>query len=131
MTKISEKADIAENYQADKVYQPGTVLMIGGTQEVTIAEADTQAIVGVVSTSPATVMNGQLNGVNVVAVALLGRVPCNVIGPVKKGELLVSAGFGYAKPSTHAIIAGQLVGKALQDFAINGKGVIEVLVGRA
>jgi hypothetical protein len=130
MTKISLNADIAENYQADKVYQPGTVLMIGGSQEVTVADPDTTAVAGVVSTSPATVMNGQLSGTNVVPVALIGRVPCNVIGPVKKGDLLISAGFGYAKPSPHAIITGQLVGKALQDFAINGKGVIEVLVGR-
>ena len=128
---ISVKADIAENYQADKVYQPGTVLMIGGAQEVTAAEVGSTAIAGVVSTSPATVMNGQLTGTNVVAVALLGRVPCKVIGPISKGDLLISAGFGYATKAHVPPAPGQLVGKSLQDFAINGKGVIEVLVGRA
>jgi hypothetical protein len=52
-----------------------------------------------------------------------------VIGPVKKGDMMVSAGFGYAKSSESPQL-GQVIGKALQDFPINAKGVIEVVVGR-
>jgi hypothetical protein len=122
-------ADLAENYQGDKFYNPGTVVMFGGTAEVTLATADTQAVAGVVSTNPAHLMNGQLTGSTVVALALTGRVPCNVIGPVKKGDMMVSAGFGYAKASASPLI-GQVIGKAIEDFPVQGKGVIEVVVGR-
>ena len=122
-------ADLAENYQGDKFYNPGTVVMFGGTQEVTVATADTTAVAGVVSTNPATLMNGALTGPNVVPVAFTGRVPCQVIGPVAKGDLMVSAGFGYAKTNNTPQI-GQVIGKALQDYPMNAKGVIEVVVGR-
>ena len=120
-------ADLAENYEADKVYNAGTVLMFGGEQEVTLATADTTAVAGVVTSNPAQVMNGSLTGHNVVAIALRGRVPCNVIGPVKKGDLLVSAGFGFARANTTAT-AGQIVGRALTDVAVAGKAVIEIAV---
>lgn len=122
-------ADLAENYQADRQYNPGTVLMFGGPQEVIMAEPDTTRVAGIVSTNPAHLMNGALNGGNVVPLALMGRVPCNVIGPVAKGDLMVSAGFGFAKTNNSAGI-GQVIGKALQDYPINAKGVIEVVVGR-
>ena len=122
-------ADLAENYQGDRAYNPGTVLMFGGTQEVTIADAGSTAVAGVVSTNPAHLMNGQLSGANVVPLALTGRVPCMVIGPVKKGDMMISAGFGYARSSTNPAI-GQVIGKALQDFPVESKGVIEVVVGR-
>jgi hypothetical protein len=122
-------ADLAENYQADKTYMPGTVVMFGGDAEVTMATADTTAVAGVISTNPAHLMNGGLSGPNVAPVALMGRVPCMVIGPVAKGDLLVSAGFGYAKVN-NTPPAGTIIGKALQDVPFNGKAVIEVVVGR-
>ena len=129
-TSTSAKyADLAENYRGDKFYNPGTVLMFGGANEVTLADADTTRVAGVVSTNPAHLMNGGLNGANVAAVALMGRVPCNVIGPIAKGDLLVSAGFGFAKTNNGASV-GQVIGKALEDFPILAKGVIEVVVGR-
>jgi len=122
-------ADLAENYQADKPYNPGTVLQFGGTAEVTVAEANTPRVAGVVSTNPAHLMNGALAGNGVVALALTGRVPCNVIGPVAKGDMLVSAGFGFARADASPAM-GTVIGKALEDFSINAKGVIEVVVGR-
>jgi hypothetical protein len=122
-------ADLAENYQADKYYNPGTVLMFGGDAEVTVADADTTRVAGIVSTNPAHLMNGGLQGPNIVPLALMGRVPCMVIGPVAKGDLMVSAGFGYAKANNTAGV-GQVIGKALADYPILAKGVIEVVVGR-
>lgn len=121
-------ADLAENYQADRSYNAGTVLMFGGSAEVTLADADTPAVAGVVSTNPAHLMNGGLTGPNVVPLALQGRTPCNVIGPVKKGDLMVSAGFGFAKSSKNPAV-GQVIGKSLSDFT-GAKGQIEVVVGR-
>ena len=122
-------ADLAENYQADAYYEPGTVVEFGGTKEVTIGSADSKRVAGVVSTNPAHLMNGGLSGPNVVALALQGRVPCKVIGPVAQGDLMVSAGFGFAKVNNDAQ-AGQIIGKALQPVAYAGKAVIEVVVGR-
>ena len=107
----------------------GTLLMFGGAAEVTIANLDTTAVAGIVSTNPAHLMNGQLTGSNVIPLALQGRVPCMVIGPIKKGDMLVSAGFGYAKASENPQI-GQVIGKALQDYSSPSKAVIEVVVGR-
>lgn len=121
-------ADLAENYQADAEYDQGTVLDFGGEFEVTLALADSRKIAGIVSTNPAYLMNTDLKGSNVVPLALQGRVPCKVTGTVKKGDMLISAGNGFAKSCDEPKI-GAVVGKALEDF--NGEtGIIEVVVGR-
>lgn len=121
-------ADLAENYVADKFYQAGTVLEIGGTYEVTVAENESTKIAGVVSSQPAYLMNSQCNGDYVVAVALQGRVPCRVTGKICKGDMLVSAGNGLAKSASDTK-PGSIIGKSLQDFE-GIEGIIEVLVGR-
>ena len=122
-------ADLAENYQADAEYAPGTVVVFGGTAEVTVdAEDGDRRVAGVVSTNPSYVMNAGLEGANVAAVALTGRVPTMVVGPVRKGDLMVAAGLGRARAETDPRV-GSVIGKALEDF--NGaEGTIEVVVGR-
>lgn len=122
-------ADLAENYLADRNYEAGQVLQFGGTKEVTLAEPGSNAVAGVVSTNPATVMNGNLKGSTVVAIALVGRVPVNAIGPIKKGDLLISAGYGYAKAWENPA-PGQSIGKALGELPIGIKGIVEVAVSR-
>jgi hypothetical protein len=129
-TSTSAKyADLAENYQADRTYMAGTVVMFGGSAEVTLADADTTRVAGVVSTNPAHLMNGGLTGSNVIPLALQGRVPCQVVGPVHKGDLMVSAGHGFAKVNNNPA-PGTVIGKALQEVTFAGKAVIEVVVGR-
>ena len=121
-------ADVAENYTSDNSYEPGTVVAFGGTHEVTIAEDGTRKVAGVVSTNPAYLMNSCCPGEYVVAVALQGRVPVKVRGRIEKGDMLVSAGSGFARADFNPIL-GSVIGKALEDF--NGvEGVIEVVVGR-
>jgi hypothetical protein len=121
-------ADLAEYYVADFDYEPGTVLEFGGEFEVTLAEDDTTRVAGVVSTDPAYVMNSSCEGEHIVALALQGRVPTKVRGTIKKGDMLVSGGGGYARPSPSPII-GTVIGKALENF--NGaEGLIEVAIGR-
>jgi hypothetical protein len=120
-------ADLAEYYEADKLYEAGTVLEFGGQKEVTLAEALTPRVAGVVSTNPAYVMNSTCKGEHIVALALQGRVPCKVRGPIRKGDMLVSAGGGFARPSTIPLM-GTVIGKALENF--QGEGIIEVAVGR-
>ena len=121
-------ADLAEYYEADEKYEPGTVLAFGGEKEVTIAEDGTTRVAGVVSTNPAYVMNMKCPGENIVALALQGRVPTKVRGNVRKGDMMVSGGNGYARPSTTPQV-GTVIGKALENF--DGiEGVIEIAVGR-
>ena len=122
-------ADLAERYQADAVYEPGTILEFGGDFEVTVAEDGTRRVAGIVTTNPAYVMNVGLEGENVVVIALAGRVPCKVQGIIRKGDMLVAAGGGFAR-AEYSPVLGSVIGKALQDFN-GGEGVIEVAVGRA
>ena len=120
-------ADLAEYYEADAEYEPGTVLAFGGDKEVTIAEDGTTRVAGVVSTNPAYAMNANCQGV-AVAIALQGRVPTKVRGTIRKGDMMVSAGNGFARPWNNPAM-GTVIGKALEDFD-GVDGVIEVAVGR-
>jgi len=121
-------ADLAEYYEADAHYEPGTVLAFGGEKEVTIAEDGTTRVAGVVSTDPAYAMNAKCPGEHVVALALQGRVPTKVRGSIRKGDMMVSAGNGYARPWNSPQM-GTVIGKALENF--DGiEGVIEIAVGR-
>ena len=87
-------ADVAENYLADADYEPGTVIIVGGEKEVTASSWIGQRAIGVVSTQPGLLMNEDLEGGT--PVALKGRVPCKVVGAVKKGQRLVAANDGCA-----------------------------------
>ena len=120
-------ADLAEYYEADNEYEPGTVLEFGGENEVTIGTDKTTKVAGVVSSNPAYVMNSECKGI-AVAIALQGRVPCKVRGIIKKGDMMISGGNGYARPEQFPVM-GTVIGKALQDF--DGiDGIIEVAVSR-
>ena len=125
----AQYADLAEMYSADADIEPGTVVMFGGDEEVTTCgDADCKRVAGVVSTNPSYIMNAAHEGDHVVAVALTGRVPTKVVGPVRKGDMMVSAGNGAAKASDDPKL-GAVLGKALEDFD-GDEGVIEVVVGR-
>jgi hypothetical protein len=125
----AQYADLAEKYTADAEYTPGTVVSFGGSAEVTVTSTDAdRRVAGVVSTNPSYTMNSGLQGEHVVTVALTGRVPTQVIGLVRKGDMMVSAGAGRARAEADPKV-GTVIGKALEDF--NGdEGVIEVVVGR-
>ena len=125
----AQYADLAEKYTADAEYAPGTVLVFGGNQEVTVNSVDSDSrVAGVVSTNPGFVMNEGLDSEFVASVALTGRVPTMVIGPVRKGDLMVAAGLGRARAEANPRV-GTVIGKALEDFD-GAEGTIEVVVGR-
>ena len=121
-------ADLAEKYVGDADYAPGTVVSFGGEFEVTAStENGDPRVAGVVSTNPSYIMNGGLDGANVITVALTGRVPTRVTGTVRKGDLMVSNGDGTARAEADPR-AGAIIGKALADF--DGEtGIIEVVIG--
>jgi hypothetical protein len=130
----AQYADLAENYLADADYLPGTVLIFGGEAEVTAATTPTSTrIAGVVTTQPAHVMNSHLVGPHVACIALRGRVPVKVMGVVRKGDVLVSAGeghIGYAVAALYPrdVPAAAMVGKAIGDKLDAGPGVVEALI---
>jgi hypothetical protein len=122
-------ADLAEKYTADAEYAPGTVVVFGGEKEVTVTSVDAdRAVAGVVSTNPSYIMNAGLEAEHVAIVALTGRVPCRVTGTVRKGDLMVSAGYGLARAEADPHV-GTVIGKALENHE-GAESVIEVVVGR-
>jgi len=125
-------ADLAEMYQADANYVPGTVLTHGGAKEVTISNSShTTNIAGVVSTNPSYLMNNGLSGETDVKLALVGRVPCQVVGIIHKGDSLVASHIpGVATcldPTQYQL--GCVIGKAVEEYNSDQPGVIEVAVG--
>ena len=129
-TLAATYSDLAEFYEGDQDYEPGTVLVFGGDKEVTTTTTmnDTRSA-GVVTTDPAYIMNKDQKGIKV-CIALAGRIPCKVIGRVKKGDLLTtSATPGYAVRANTPTL-GAIIGKALEDKDYGEAGVIQVAVGR-
>jgi hypothetical protein len=125
----AQYADLAENYSADADYAPGTVLSFGGTYEVTLStESADSRVAGIVSTHPAHLMNSTLEAEHVAALALTGRVPALVVGTVRKGDMMVSAGNGHAQACATPAM-GTVIGKALENFD-GSQGIIEIVVGR-
>jgi hypothetical protein len=130
----AQYADLAEKYMPDAEYEPGTLVVFGGTEEVTVSDvvADNR-VCGIISTNPAYMMNSGLEGG--VYIALAGRVPCKVIGKIKKGDLLVASGMPGVATSINNVFGpnhkeiGTIVGKAIQSYDNNSDvGLIEVMV---
>ena len=127
----SQYADLAERFAADTVYQPGTVVQLGGSAEITAAmEELTEDVFGVISTRAGFLMNGEA-GDNFThpPVAMSGRVPVRVIGQVRKGDRLVSAGNGLAR----AALKGEyspfnVIGRALEEKTTVDEGTVEAIV---
>ena len=126
----AQYADLAEIYESDADYEPGTVLVIGGDKEVTQCKMlQDPRVVGVVSTNPAYLMNKDANGV---AVALRGKVPCKVEGPVRKGDVLVTnVTPGTATTLTHDSPTPPgfcVIGKSLETDESTGIKLINIIV---
>ena len=118
-------ADLAEKYTTDEELDAGTVVCFGGEAEITACEHECDhRVAGVISTDPAYMMNSEGEGQYL---ALTGRVPTKVTGPVAKGDLLVSSSVkGHAMVDNNAQ-PGRIIGKAVGSNE-SGEGVIEVLV---
>lgn len=122
-------SDLAEYYAGDELIEPGTVVEFGGSNEVTVSmDPMSTRIAGVVTTEPAYVMNADIDCEFPIALALQGRVPCKVVGEIRKGDIMVSAGNGHAMACSQPTL-GSILGKSLEDFS-GAVGVIEIAVGR-
>jgi len=125
----AQYADLAENFVPDNNYAPGTVVALGGAEEITaVNEELSNKVFGVVSEKPAYLMNaGQENGA---PVAVAGRVPVRVLGRINKGDRLVSAGNGVARAASkeESINAFNVIGRAIQTKQTTGEGTVEAFV---
>lgn len=124
----AQYADLAEIYSADMDYAPGTVLVFAGDQEVTMSSRshDTR-VAGVVSTDPAYLMNSGAQGVRV---ALVGKVPCRAVGPITKGDLLVTGHKPGMAQRIEQWAPGAVIGKALGNLDEGEESIIDIVVGR-
>ncbi len=125
----AQYADLAEIYESDSSYEPGTVVVFGGDKEITVANTgnDTR-VAGVISENPAYLMNSKANGL---PVALTGKVKCKVAGFIRKGDMLATHNTlpGVAKKISEPT-CGAIIGKALEDYDSTEIGSINIVVGR-
>ena len=124
-------ADVAERFAADEELAPGTVVELGGTAEITRSQQDlSENVFGVISTRAAYLMNGGAGEDDThPPVAMTGRVPVQVVGVVRKGDRLVSAGNGVARAAQPGeATAFNVIGRALVDKLTPGPGTIEAIV---
>ena len=120
-------ADLAEKYLADAEYAPGTVVVFGGSEEITLTEkfADTR-VAGVISTNPAYIMNEESTGL---VVALRGKVPVRVVGKVNKGDLLVTSNVpGFAQVALANFSANAVFAKSLETKDSDEAGTVMAVV---
>ena len=120
----AQYADLAEVYESDGKYDVGTVVVFGGEKEITQCNGgnDTR-VAGVISENPAYLMNSDADGQNV---ALKGRVPVRVTGPVDKGQSVFAGKTGTA---TTIIENGALiVGVALESNASASEKLVECIL---
>jgi len=124
-------ADVAERFAADDLLEPGTVVELGGPQEITRSLKDlSENVFGVISTRPAYTMNGGAGEDDThPKVAMTGRVPVKVTGVIHKGDRLVSAGNGIARAAAAGeATAFNVIGRALVDKLTDGLGTVEAIV---
>lgn len=127
----AQYADLAERFETDMPYEPGTVVELGGDKEITaVVEPLSDKVFGVISTEPGFLLNGGAGPNNThPAVALNGRVPVKVIGKVTRGDRLVSAGNGLAKAALQGEASSfNVIGRALESKDDDGISTIIAIV---
>lgn len=119
-------ADLAEKYVLDADYPVGTIIMVGGDKEATIATKEkSEKVIGCVSENPGFLINSkQPEGA---AIALKGKVPLRVIGKCKKGDILsVSSIPGVGEKNKNTGIRINFI--ALNDKNTAGEELLVVVV---
>jgi hypothetical protein len=124
-------ADVAERFASDEIYEPGTVVELGGSAEITRVQHDaSDSVFGVISTRPAFTMNGGAGDNDThPPVAMTGRVPVKVTGIVNKGDRLISAGDGMARAARPGEATSfNVIGRALTGKTTAEAGTVEAIV---
>lgn len=118
-------ADLAEKYLTDKIYDPGTVVVIGGSAEVTACQQGDRAF-GAVSANPAFKMNDNL--INGTYIALKGRLPIKIVGPVNKGDKLIADNDGCASAVKEEKNKPDVFAIALESNSYSGVKLVECVI---
>ena len=127
----STYADLAERFEADAFYDAGTVVEMGGDKEITAVQYElSEDVFGVVSSTAGYLMNAMAGDDNThPPIAVGGRVQVKVIGKVKKGQRLVSAGNGMARAAQKGeATAFNIIGRSLEDKLTDEIGAVEAFV---
>ena len=127
----AQYADVAERFAADDIYEAGTVVELGGINEITRSTQElSDTVFGVISTQAAYLMNsGAGSDLTHPPVAMTGRVPVKCTGVVRKGDRLVGAGDGIARSAVPGeATAFNVIGRALADKLDSELGVVEAIV---
>ena len=127
----AQYADLAERFASDSAYPAGTVVALGGVEEITAAsDALSEDVFGVISTRAAYLMNSSAGSDEThPPVAVNGRVPVRVVGKIKKGDRLVAAGNGLAKSGSKSeITPWNVIGRSLENKQDDGVGTVEAIV---
>jgi hypothetical protein len=127
----AQYADVAERFHADTTYEAGTVVELGGMNEITVSTEElSESVFGVISTRAAYLMNsGAGNDSTHPPIAMTGRVPVRSTGIIRKGDRLVSAGNGLARAAQAGeATAFNVIGRALADKLDSGLCTVEAIV---
>jgi len=129
-------SDLAERYEADAEYSPGTVVELGGNKEITATTSyASEELFGVISTQPGIQLNsGAGTDKTHPYVAMVGRVPVMVEGTVRKGQRLVSShikGIAISVDTSRLreISVLAIIGRALENKTTDGIGPVLAAVG--
>lgn len=118
-------ADLAELYESDEQYKPGTLVKFGGEYEITLADTDVNAVI---TMTPGVVLNSNISANTYVGIALTGRTPVLVDGPCKKFDNLYLSMEkpGYATTKKHE--NQKIIGKALKTKLSDIPELVECVV---
>ena len=128
----AQYADLAERYASDMALEPGDVVMLGGSEEVTKCNKELcDGVFGVVSDSPAFLMNAQAgNNDSHPMIALKGRVLVKIKGKGQAGDRIVSAGNGEAKVANlDECTTFNVLGRLVKDKYNEDTALTEVVIG--
>lgn len=115
-------ADLAEKYTTAEELAPGTAVAVCAHEDHEVEPANaSKHCIGVVSTDPAIMMNSEAEGQYI---ALKGRVPVRVTGPVKKGQPV----FAWNDGVCSTIETTALVGIALETNSSEGEKLVECVL---
>jgi hypothetical protein len=130
-TVEAEFADMAEIYRADTPLLPGNLVRLGGEKEITkTIKAWDDEVFGVISTAPGFLLNSRMKmQEHAYPVALKGRVPCLVKGPIRAGQRIVASDLvGIGMAADHYDPAATIA-RAISSKNTEEVGLVEAAVG--
>jgi len=131
-TVEAEFADMAEIYRADTPLLPGNLVRLGGAAEITkTVRAWDDQVFGVISTAPGFLLNSRMKmQEHAYPVALKGRVPCLVKGPIRAGQRIVPSDIdGVGMATDHLNDTMAIIGRAIGHKETEEVGLVEAAVG--